>query len=163
MSMYTVYDQDDADYDEHEHDLTYTDFVNKNMSVTRTNQDKGINENGRMLMRLCNMSSFLPLNGCFGKDKDIGNNIYCERRKNKLHKSTVDYVLCTKWLIYDLIDFEIGPPTIFSDHAQINVEIQCNKLTIPNNNPENVCQKDQRTVIIDKDFFWNRGHQRSVS
>ena len=141
-----LYDQDDVDYEVNEHDLTYTDFVNNNMSIKRTNQDKCVNENGRMLMRLCNMSSLLPLNGRFGKDKDIGNNTYCERRKNKLYKSTVDYVLCTKRLIYGLVDFEIEPPNIFSDHAQINVVIHCNILTIPTNDPVNACQNDQFKV-----------------
>ena len=137
-----LYDIDDCDYDVNEHDLTNNDLLNNNMSVIRTNQDKGVNENGRMLMRLCNMSSLLPLNGRFSKDKNIGNVTYCERRKDKLLKSTVDYVLCTKRLLYKLVDFEIEPPNIFSDHAQINVELKCNVQIISNNNHDTIINNE---------------------
>jgi hypothetical protein len=49
------------------------------------------------------MSSMLILNGRAGMDKDIGKLTYCETRNNKICQSTVDYVLCTKSMLYNIL------------------------------------------------------------
>ena len=102
------------------------DLIINGMSVTRENEDKGVNDYGRKLIRLSFMSQMILLNGRCGKDKDIGRVTFCEARKNKLLKSTVDYVLCTKMLLKNICHFEINDFNVFSDHAAIHLNIVSN-------------------------------------
>ncbi len=106
--------------------ITSEDLLFNNLSCVRVNKDSCVNDNGRMLIRLSSMSSMLILNGRSGRDKNVGNFTYCETKKDKLCKSTVDYVLCSKNMLYNICNFEIKDFNIFSDHAAICFNITCN-------------------------------------
>ena len=115
--------EDDVNKDSSE--LVKADIINNNMSIYRTNLDTGVNNNGKTLLKLTSMCNMILLNGRFGKDKDIGKITYCENKKNKIVKSTVDYVLCTRNVLYDFCDFEITDLNPFSDHAVVHFVIKC--------------------------------------
>ena len=114
-----------SDPDQNERRIVNEDLLNNNMSLLRSNEDKVVNENGRILIRLALMSSLLILNGRFGNDKGIGRNTYCENRNNKIFSSTVDYVLCSRNLLYSISCFDVKDFNSFSDHAAIDFEIKC--------------------------------------
>ena len=118
------------DVDESDRKILKEDLLNNNISFNRTNEDKGVNENGRILIRLSSMSSMLILNGRFGNDKGIGRKTYCEIRNNKLYASTVDYVLCTRKMLYNISNFDVKDFNAFSDHAAINFDIKCHFLIV---------------------------------
>ena len=128
MSGLTDFSQDEENennVDFYGKQITITDLIQNNISIERASEDKGINEYGRNLAALCEAASLLPLNGRFGSDKNIGKITYLETRKNKVYKSIVDYIICSKFLLYNLIDFKVMNTNVYSDHAILQVDLKC--------------------------------------
>ena len=101
------------------------DLIDNDMSLDRVNEDKVANEYGHMLIRLCKMADMILLNGRCKEDKGRGKVTFCEKKRNKIVQSTVDYVLCTKNILSYISNFKIHDPNIFSDHVIVNVELKC--------------------------------------
>ena len=98
------------------------DFINNHMSVQRTNQDTSINEYGHKLINLCKTADLCIINGRSFEDKGKGKLTFC----NKNGKSTIDYVLASKYALYKLCNFDILPFNVFSDHSFITFDIKIN-------------------------------------
>ena len=62
------------------------DLVFNDMSIERVHTDKGVNEHGHILVRLCKMAGMIILNGRCKEDKDKGKLTFCNKRGNKLLK-----------------------------------------------------------------------------
>lgn len=108
LADYLTYDRyidnDDDDLQEKQSDF-----------LTRKNQDKVIDINGRKLLNLCKSTGFYIVNGRIGKDKDLGTFTFCSTRG----LSTTDYLLTHNTNLHTIHDFEIGEFNSFSDHAPI--------------------------------------------
>ena len=56
------------------------DLVLNDMSLERINTDKGVNEYGHSLVRLCKMAGLIILNGRCKEDKDKGKITFCIKK-----------------------------------------------------------------------------------
>ena len=72
------------------------DLISNNMSLIRTHMDKGVNEYGHILVRLCKMAGLVILNGRCKEDKNKGKLTFCDKKGKKIVKSTVDYFFVYK-------------------------------------------------------------------
>ena len=91
------------------------DFIKNNMSVMRSNRDKKTNDYGIKLIQLCKSCDLAILNGRAGSDKNEGKTTFSGPRG----ESTVDYVLCNKYVLNNVTDFCISDPLCFSDHKKV--------------------------------------------
>ena len=98
------------------------DFILNNMSVKRINKDSKMNDYGYKLLNLCSEANLCVLNGRAFHDKDIGEFTYC----NKQGKSVIDYVLCNKYALYNVCNFNIYPFNCFSDHSFTSFNMKIN-------------------------------------
>ena len=122
------------------------DFINNDMSVLRMNKDKSVNDYGHKLINLCKTSDLCILNGRAFEDKGKGKLTFC----NKNGKSTIDFVLASKYALYKLCYFDILPFNVFSDHSIItfNIKIQ----TVYHNNIGESSDTTKKSSFITK---WN--------
>ena len=118
-------DENEFDLDSDDKNLTLNDLQENDLSLERASQDKGTNEYGHTLTALCRAASLLILNGRFSRDKNVGKITYLETRKNKIFKSIVDYIICSKNILYQLLNFEVKDTNAYSDHAVLCVDIRC--------------------------------------
>ena len=110
----------------YDHSFHPEDFIRNNMSVKRSNHDKKTNDYGIKLLQLCKSCDLAILNGRAGSDKGKGITTFCGPKG----ESTVDLVLCNKYVLNNVIDFSISDHVCFSDH-----KIVCFKLkSFLNNN-----------------------------
>ena len=98
------------------------DFVQNDLSLVRTNQDKKINEYGLKLLSLCNTADLCILNGRSFGDKDIGAYTYF----NNQGKSAIDFIMCNNHALKYVCDFNVHLPNIFSDHCVIDFSLNYN-------------------------------------
>ena len=96
------------------------DVMRNDLSVKRACMDKGSNTYGPKLVNLCTMSNMMILNGRLSGDS-LGKYTCCMPNG----QSVVDYALCTKDVLYDIIDFQVSDFNAFSDHAQICLKLKC--------------------------------------
>ena len=84
-----------------------------------TSQDKTVNERGIDLNDFCKQTGFVILNGRTGEDAGVGK-FTCVATNGCI---VVDYILCKK-CDYELFKkFVVGSPTVYSDHCQIEFDI----------------------------------------
>ena len=104
----------------HVDDLTGNEMF---MTIHRECMDKTSNPYGPRLSDLCTMSNMIILNGRV--EGDIFGKITCCANKGQ---SVVDYAMCTKGIISDVIDFHVKDFNVFSDHAIICLKLKCHVL-----------------------------------
>ena len=85
------------------------------MSVERVNKDKTTNGYGWKLLDLCNAVDLCMLNGRAFNDKGKGKFTFCNHRG----KSTIDFVVVSKFALYKINDFNILPINSFFDHSSV--------------------------------------------
>ena len=103
----------------YEHAFHYTDFVEKDMSLSRTNEDKHVNDYGTKLIQLCKSCDLAILNGRAGSDKGKGVTTFCGPRG----ESTVDFVICDKYVLKQVSRFGISDHVSFSDHKMVTFSL----------------------------------------
>ena len=123
------FSSDDFCEDDFFHDVINTnniiieeDFIMNNMSINRTNKDLKVNDYGLKMLNLCNEANLCILNGRAFHDKNIGEFTYC----NKQGKSVIDFVLCNKFALYNVCDFNVYPFNCFSDHSVLSFNLKSN-------------------------------------
>ena len=144
----SMLDDDDDDDQELEHDYLITeksifqsDLIKNGLSLQRVSKDRVTNEYGRSLINLMKSTQMICLNGIAHNDKNIGKPTWTEKRGNKLLQSVVDYVICSKEMLYFVENFTVHDINIHSDHAILSFDLNCNAVTqsnvseIPNNVP----------------------------
>ena len=99
-----------------------------------------VSENGSSLLDFCKQTGYILLNGRAGTDNL---KIY-----KKAGSSLVDYVMSrSSYLKYES-DFEILPPTIYSDHCQVfNIKFKCTPLV----------KYMTKKFNVDKKLVWEAG------
>ena len=102
--------------------ITEEDLIMNDMSITRENMDKTLNDYCYRMMNMCNAADLCMLNGRAFKDKGIGNFTFC----NEKGMSTIDFVLVSKYALYKICHFEVSPFIIFSDHSAVSFDIKIN-------------------------------------
>ena len=90
------------------------------MSVNRVNVDKHVNDYGFKLKQLCNSCDLAMLNGRAGGDKGIGVSTFCGSKG----ESTVDYVLCDKYVLKNVMQFDISDHMPYSDHKMLSFSLK---------------------------------------
>ena len=95
------------------------DFIESRMSVKRANLDKNVNDYGSKLLQLCTSCDLAMLNGRAGSDKGKGTTTFCGPRG----ESTVDYVLCDKYVLKSVKQFDISDIVCFSDHKMLSFKL----------------------------------------
>ena len=104
----------------HDHSFNSYDFVNNNMSINRCNKDPSINDYGYKLIEFCTQCDLAILNGRTGGDKGQGQTTFCGPKG----ESTVDFVLCDKYTLYNIKDFNISNHVHFSDHKMLTFSMK---------------------------------------
>lgn len=92
----------------------------------RVSKDKNItNENGANLLNLCKDSGYVLLNGPAGKDRNLGEYTYV----GPSGSSVIDYMLCKPCYLDKIDDFEVLPPSLYSDHCPLRLclKLHCTK------------------------------------
>jgi len=112
----------DVLYTNNDNMILEEDLIANGMSLSRMNMDKKVNEYGLKLLNLCNASDVCILNGRSFYDKGKGMLTYC----NKNGKSTIDYVLASKYALYKVCYFEILPFNCYSDHSMLCFNLKVN-------------------------------------
>ena len=99
------------------------DICNDTLPTKRVSKDSVVNENGSSLLEFSKQTGYMLLNGRIGTDKIIGK-YTCVKRAGS---SVVDYVMCRNCDLKYISDFEISPPTIYSDNSQVlfNMKFNC--------------------------------------
>ena len=125
-------------------------------------KDGKMNKNGRHLLNFCKLTSYVMLNGQFGRDQDVGEYTCINTRG----RSVVDYVLCRPVDFPYLTDFEIIPQSIHSDHCPLRLNVKFNYTPhVDIRNTENVrekclkwdpCKKQKFINMLDEDSVQNR-------
>ena len=95
------------------------DFIKNNMSVKRQNCDRTVNAYERKLIELCQSADLAILNGRTGSDKDKGKKTFCNHKGD----STIDYILCNKSMLYNIVDFNVHDVNKFSDHCFVQFSL----------------------------------------
>ena len=137
LSDYDFLDEDDEflyiNDPEFERMIHVDDLTSNNMFINRVCMDKGSNSYGTKLSELCLMSNMMVLNGRVCGDS-LGKFTCCTTNG----QSVIDYALCTKYVVSDVIDFHVDDFNIFSDHAPICLKLKCNiikeKVDVKNQN-----------------------------
>ena len=93
-------------------------LLQNNIEINRNNQDKKTNDFGNRLINLCCVSGLLICNGRLEGDKD-GKFTYIDKKG----KSTNDYCLISKGLLYLNNNFFVNELNVFSDHVPIVLKI----------------------------------------
>ena len=130
--------------------ITASDLVNSNLSYTRCNQDKSVNEYGLKLIQLAKMSDLVILNGRSVDDKD-GNITFCGHRGI----SAVDYFLVSKGVLQYYDSFSVGDINVHSDHCPVYLKLNCNLIPMSATNSINIRQvpkwkEDRKDDFINK-------------
>ena len=98
--------------------ITYDDLINNGMSITRANSDITTSEFGTRLLNLTYACDLIMLNGRHPGDQ-TGKLTFL----NHNGRSLIDYVLCDKMSMYNIIDFKVHDVNIDSDHKIISYSI----------------------------------------
>ena len=104
----------------HDNSFNSFDFIDNNMSVIRSNKDTHTNDYGYKLVEFCTSCDLAILNGRAGNDKGQGQTTFCGPKG----ESTVDFVLCDKYTLYNVKDFNISDHVPFSDHKILNFTLK---------------------------------------
>ena len=106
----------------------------------RYNMDVNVNDNGKKLIDLCQISDLKIINGRFGSDKEKGD--YTCFNKNG-GKSVIDYAVVSHSIFENISDFRIDPiDKCMSDvHCPVSLELSKNMPCLTN--IDNVCEDDQ--------------------
>ena len=59
------------------------------------------------------------LNGRAHKDRGVGRKTFFSHRG----ESAIDYIMCSKAVVRNVVDFEIHEPNVFSDHVVVSCTI----------------------------------------
>lgn len=105
----------------YDHTFNQLDFLNNNMSVKRVNSDPNVNDYGSKLIQLCTSCDLAVLNGRAGRDKGKGMTTFCGPRG----ESTVDFVLCDKYVLKNVLEFDISDHVSYSDHKMLSFTVKC--------------------------------------
>jgi hypothetical protein len=87
--------------------------------IIRNQLDKISNYHGNLLISLCKDMRLKLLNGRF-----LGDSLGLFTFHNTNGQSTVDYMLATTRLFYDVQHFIVKPPVAFSDHCLSSVFLE---------------------------------------
>ena len=99
--------------------ISVNDLDIAGMSVERKNADRGTNEYGSRLLNVCQCADLLMLNGRAHKDRGVGRKTFFSHRG----ESAIDYIMCSKAVVRNVVDFEIHEPNVFSDHVVVSCTI----------------------------------------
>ena len=130
-----------------------SDFIQNDMFVKRYNKDTVVNSYGYKLIDLCISCDLAILNGRAGTDKGQGQTTFCGPKG----ESTVDYVLCDKYNLYNIQDFNVSNHLPFSDHKMLSFSMK----TFVNDNSnvnENVLDANHSSLSYTK---WNENKKES--
>ena len=111
--------------------FTEDDFTNNDMSVERANEDDHVNDIGLKLIQMCYSLDLAVLNGRAFADKGKGVKTFCGPQG----ESAVDFCICNKPTIGNIIDFSVSDISEFSDHKYVSFKL---KLSNSMNNDDNV-------------------------
>ena len=119
------------------------DLVNNGMSVSRVNSDKSTNDYGNRLINVTTAADLIFLNGRAFSDKGLGRKTFFNHRG----ESAIDYVICNKYALNEIVDFKVHDANVFSDHAivsfSMSTSLKCDH--------ENVCKGVGRYAKWNKD------------
>ena len=104
----------------YENAFTENDFLDCNFAIDRSNQDTGNNDNGPKLVDLCYTMDLAIINGRAFSDKGIGAKTFHGPRG----ESSIDHLLCNKFIMKNLTDFQISDHLEYSDHNYINFKLK---------------------------------------
>ena len=104
----------------YDHALSKEDFYKNNVSIYRVNKDTVTNDYGYKLINLCNSCDLAMLNGRAFSDKSEGQTTFCGPKG----ESTVDYVLCDKYVLSYINDFCISDHVPYSDHKMLSFKMK---------------------------------------
>ena len=108
--------------------ISVNDLENKGMSVMRVNSDKSMNDYGNRLINVLTGADMIILNGRAFSDKGVGKKTFYNHRG----ESAIDYVICNKDALYEIVDFNVHDANIYSDHVIVSFAIStcmnCNEL-----------------------------------
>ena len=114
--------------------------------LKRNNKDpNAIDQQGKLILDLCKSTGMRILNGRTFGDSE-GNFTRFPLHKNTDKPSTIDYVLCGKSFLSDIISFTVLPFTDLSDHCCLGTSIKINRDLAELNFDENVVEYPE--VII---------------
>ena len=112
------------------------------------------NSHGNSLLDLCKSSQLRIVNGRVKADATVGE-YTCV---NPNGSSVVDYILCTANDFQLIHDFDVGIPTLYSDHNIIAVKIICNDSEYASLDNCTANSKDYKLKWndVDKDLYINQ-------
>ena len=90
-------------------------LLERNIQVVRKNKNTKTNDFGHRLVNMCSISGLIICNGRLQGDNNAGNLTYFDKKG----KSTNDYCLISKDLLYLKNEFYVFDPNVFSDHVPI--------------------------------------------
>ena len=98
----------------------------------RVSMDKNVNSCGERLIDICIATGLKIVNGRFGTDEGLGK-LTCNTYNGG---SVIDYVLTEPAYFRHLCEFRVRDPLIVSDHCPIQLEIACQVLESPAEEPQ---------------------------
>ena len=99
--------------------MSSTSKLHPDKPIIRNQLDKISNYHGNVLVSLCKHMQLKLLNGRF-----LGDSLGFFTFHNTDGQSTVDYMLATTRLFYDVQHFLVKPPVEFSDHCLLSVFLE---------------------------------------
>ena len=92
--------------------------------IKRASKDnKQVCSNGNQLLDFCKTTGLRIVNGRIGDDRNNGDFTYYDRHGG----SVIDYFISSQDLFSLLTNFSISPPTSFTDHCMLLLEINCTR------------------------------------